>query len=354
MSKHQAIMRKYPNKPAVSASYLKVIFKALEAKGIDQTKAKAMRQHAGIHETLLHSDNDFISIEQYQKLIQEAIDITQDPVLGIHVGRFFELGTHGILSYASLGMPTVWDCLKLGEKFARMRSPMLKVKLSFEGEFALISFDTDAFSNAVYQFVIEGGICSYFAMLDVVFEKNAPAAQIKVRYDNPYTKSINQHQYQNLLAQDIVFNAPRNEIRLPKESVEKSLKSANSVIAKELDEKINELLSSLEENSVIDQVKQLVSNSIGFVPSQQTIAEHLNLSTRTLRRHLNEQGVSYQQVTNDVRCELAKNYLLNTEMRIEEIAYLLGFSSASHFSNTFKIWVDISPNVFRLENKYRL
>lgn len=328
------------NTRAISASYLNVIFDALEAKGVDTLPLK---NKAAITDTLISSPDAFINADQYQILISEAIKASHDPALGLYIGKSLEVGTHGILSYAALGMPTVWECLKLGEEFARIRSPIIEVELSLEEEEAVIRFDTCAFTDEVYQFVIEGAICAYYAILNLVLDNDVPTAQINVRYPTP----IDSEAYQDQLGERVSFSCPKNEIRLPRATVDKALLTANPFIAKELEKHINELLKTMEEKSLAQKVKILLSNSTGAIPSQEGIAEHLNLSTRTLRRQLKEEETSYQSLLNESRRDLAINHLKNTDWSIEEIAYMLGFSSASHFSYAFKQWTGTAPKFFR-------
>lgn len=327
-------------KSAISATYLKVIFDALDMRGVD---IKRLREAAQISEALMNSPDDFINVGQYQKLMTLAKKETQDPALGLYLGKFFEVGTHGVLAYAALGMPTVWECLKLGEKFARVRSPMLNVKLSFDQDEAVISFDTNCFVGEVYQIVIEGGICSYYAILNIVFEEQVPKAKISVRYPKPARND----EYEQMFSEEIVFNCDKNEIRLPRQAVEKPLLTANPFLAEEVDRQFEELLKSVEEESLIEQVKQLLKSSMGFIPSQESIASKLNMSTRSLRRKLKESETSFQVLLNEVRRELAIQYLRDTEWGIEEIAYLLGFSSAPHFSHAFKKWTGSAPKYYR-------
>ena len=53
------------------------------------------------------------------------------------------------------------------------------------------------------------------------------------------------------------------------------------------------------------------------------------------------------QINRDKRIEKAKKLLKDTNQSIVEIAYHLGFNDQSHFSNTFKRYVDITPKKYR-------
>jgi transcriptional regulator GlxA family with amidase domain len=66
-----------------------------------------------------------------------------------------------------------------------------------------------------------------------------------------------------------------------------------------------------------------------------------------LRRRLQERGSSYQKILDSVREAQARDYLVNTELSIEQIAALVGFSEATTFRSTFKRWTGQSAAEIR-------
>ncbi|MBX3015859.1 MAG: AraC family transcriptional regulator ligand-binding domain-containing protein [Caldilineaceae bacterium] len=99
---------------------------------------------------------------------------------------------------------------------------------------------------------------------------------------------------------------------------------------------------------VIDQVKWLIRNRIaGGLPTVQEIASELMMSTRTLQRRLAEEGLSFYQLLETVRHELAKEYLQASSLALTEIAFLLGYKEASSFHRAFQQWEGLSPGQWR-------
>src|SRR3546814_2842312 len=62
------------------------------------------------------------------------------------------------------------------------------------------------------------------------------------------------------------------------------------------------------------------------------------MTERTLLRRLREENTTFQEVLDSLREELAYDYLRRRDLTIENIAYLLGFSSSSTFSRAFMRW----------------
>jgi AraC-like DNA-binding protein len=77
------------------------------------------------------------------------------------------------------------------------------------------------------------------------------------------------------------------------------------------------------------------------------------MSARTLQRRLHDEGASYQQVLDDVRLRTARRLLSRTQLRAEEIAFLLGFDEFNSFTRAFRTWEGVSPNGWRARRPVR-
>lgn len=77
------------------------------------------------------------------------------------------------------------------------------------------------------------------------------------------------------------------------------------------------------------------------------VARRLGASAPTLRRRLHHEGVTFRQVVNEVRRELAKQYLADSQRRIGEIARALGFANLGTFDRAFRRWYAVGPSEYR-------
>jgi len=81
--------------------------------------------------------------------------------------------------------------------------------------------------------------------------------------------------------------------------------------------------------------------------SMQAVAATLNMSERSLQRALENEGVSFRELTADVRRSAARRYLQETELPMKEISFLLGYSEVSTFSRAVRQWFGQSPRAVR-------
>jgi AraC-like DNA-binding protein len=77
------------------------------------------------------------------------------------------------------------------------------------------------------------------------------------------------------------------------------------------------------------------------------IANRLALSERTLRRRLRTLGTSYNKILRDVRSSTAREWLRDSTLTIESIAWRLGYTETANFRHAFKRWNGQSPQAFR-------
>lgn len=81
--------------------------------------------------------------------------------------------------------------------------------------------------------------------------------------------------------------------------------------------------------------------------SIEDVAKKLGYSKRSLQRKLQEENTSFQKQLNHTRELLAKYYVGSTDMRAEDIAYLLGYQDTSSFLRAFSVWTGCSVGEYR-------
>ena len=104
-----------------------------------------------------------------------------------------------------------------------------------------------------------------------------------------------------------------------------------------------ELRRRLSEMEVDDTFSARVrSTLVEIIPGGQCsiedVAGKLGMSRRTLQRKLSEENTTFQKQLNHTRELMAKNYIQNTDLSSEDIAFLLGYQDVSSFFRAFSLW----------------
>ncbi|WP_298921728.1 AraC family transcriptional regulator [uncultured Roseobacter sp.] len=82
--------------------------------------------------------------------------------------------------------------------------------------------------------------------------------------------------------------------------------------------------------------------------SADDVCSRLNMSRRSLQRRLHEEGKSYRRVLDKTRADLARAYLAQGEMSVEEISYLLAYRDPNSFYRAFQNWTGMTPKQARV------
>jgi AraC-like DNA-binding protein len=103
-----------------------------------------------------------------------------------------------------------------------------------------------------------------------------------------------------------------------------------------------------EEDSFVALVRRAIQDRLtGHRPSMNVISEALHISPRTLQRRLQETGSSFQRVLDEARHSMARYYLSNSVLELNEAAYLLGFEDPNSFGRAFRNWEGMPPSDWR-------
>jgi AraC-like DNA-binding protein len=98
-------------------------------------------------------------------------------------------------------------------------------------------------------------------------------------------------------------------------------------------------------------VRELLRSNLK-VGNANEVAHALNVSTRSLYRHLGEEGTSLQRLKDDVRRDIAVEQLVRTAKTLKQVAAAAGFSNDASFSRAFKLWTGTAPGDYRERLKH--
>lgn len=77
------------------------------------------------------------------------------------------------------------------------------------------------------------------------------------------------------------------------------------------------------------------------------VAARLGLSTRTLRRRLAAEGVTYKTLVDEVRASLAVELLSSAGLSVEDTAIRLGYAESASFIHAYRRWKGVTPSAHR-------
>ena len=133
------------------------------------------------------------------------------------------------------------------------------------------------------------------------------------------------------------------------EDVQRPFLTENNIMWEYLEPELQKRIKEMEvDESFAARVRTILFELIpSGEASIESVAKELNLSTRTLQRKLSEEKTTFLKQLNHTRELLSRSYLKDTEMTIDEIAFLIGYADTNSFVRAFKTWTGMTITEYR-------
>ena len=150
----------------------------------------------------------------------------------------------------------------------------------------------------------------------------------------------------------VQFKADRNTLVFRPGDLDRPFVTRNAELLSAIGAQLEtELQARKTSADVGEQVKHTLKRSLaGKRPTLQNIAQELGLSTRTLQRRLTDADITFQQLVEGTRRELAHLYLRQSTVELKGVAFLLGYEDANSFFRAFHVWEGTSPGEWRTQH----
>jgi AraC-like DNA-binding protein len=266
------------------------------------------------------------------------------PELGLQAGRYYHLDTYGIWGFALVSSPTLHEAIDLGLRYFDLTFAFSQVRLEQHEDEAILILDGDKIPAICRQFLLERDMSSMMTMLEELFNTKAPLRHVCFNYPPPNDLSA----YQRIFGLTPQFNASYTGISFARGFLSTPIPQSNITTAKLCETQCKELLSQRQQRTGVSaKVRDLLLRHPQSMPNMELVAEHLCISSRTLRRQLKAEGVSYRELVDEVRMTLAEALLKIGGLNLEEIGIRLGYSEVSNFLHAFKRCKQQTPSQFR-------
>jgi AraC-like DNA-binding protein len=243
---------------------------------------------------------------------------------------------------------TLLAALKKFQKFVAIEDPFLKFWITYEEDHAkLCIVNNYPLDNVGLRFedwsdlmvliaIVKSFAGQHWQPEEIAFRKNLPVSLLaQEKFPDAHF----------LMEQKVAsINVPRKLLSLPCCALkEKEYASETSITLEDNQSTINKLMCPFSRS-----LKQILPAYLGDgYPSVELAAELAGISVRTLQRKLKQANCNYSDLIQEARFELAAKLLRQTDGKIIEIAYQLGYEDPAHFSRAFRRLAGVSPKAYR-------
>ena len=269
------------------------------------------------------------------------------PEIALELGDLAQLSDLGLLGYAMLTSPSCEQATMISCHAFSEVSFLVQVQLETGPDQSQVLFQLTDNALPIQALLME--LCSVAAWRYIQAILPEGRAAVPDRLELSISAPAHYLRYREMLGCEVVFDAPRNAITLPTPWLKRRIPSGNEQATAACARQVQRLLGeSYRSASIVQRVKRLLMSRPQDCAFQlDNTAKLLNMSPRSLRRHLENAGASFRRLCLEVRMELAREYLTSTGLSLKEIAFQLGYTHPNNFNRAFSDYYDVSPRRMR-------
>jgi AraC-like DNA-binding protein len=327
--------------PTILAPMLSPFSQALEASGCD---SDLIFERAGIAPGLLTSPDARVPRSAGVRLIELCLEATGDPCFGLTVGQHWDPAASRSLGFAWLTSETLQDGLERTARYFLITTDNVKLRLRRDQEQAQLELASASVAFSLPPLVCDALMSALVTMCRRIRGEDFNPWRVELQHQAP----PNSDPYQHAFRCPVEFDASRNALHLDPAELNRWLPPASSALLDSHASLIARRLATAAVPSLSHRIQRILLRQL---PSGHatvvTVARALGMTSRTFQRRLQEQNLTFSDLIDGVRRELATAYLSQREVPIKELVFLLGFADAGAFSRAFKRWTGVSPGKYR-------
>jgi AraC-like DNA-binding protein len=329
------------------AQRIAVLLDALAHEGIAANQALT---GVGLSEQDVADPATRVSLTQVIAGFRNAVRLSSDLMFAYRTGLHFHMSTYGMYGFAMLSSVDFRQTMQFAARYHQLAAPLVDMAFAEEdglGVWTLEPKQHPQMDASLSRQVVE----MYFGIhtslhRDVMGSEFAPS-ELHVTFEAPSDPAA----YASVLGARVRFSQPRNQLLFDARWLDRRPSLGNALTYAAVLKVCDQFVDGLQRQAgVVGTVRQLLLTNLMRNRSLQKVARDLGMSVRTLRRRLADEGASYRQLTDELRRDVAINYLRETAMTVEDIAYALGFSDPANFRQAFRRWTSVTPQQFRAAN----
>ena len=284
----------------------------------------------------------------WRELLLELDAQLRRPALGLEIAELVQPKHLGIIAYIAMSCENLGEALQRYHDFHRLIYDGSPLQVTAQGGLLSIRW-SELPQNMTAQITDETAIALMVGFLKHFMDfKNIRLHAVHFQSAAPKHAAL----YAQYFGCKVRFSQPCSEVLLPVQELSAPFLQGDQTLQQLLTQQAQSLLQKLPHSTQTDQrLQQAILTGLQKNQFQiEHIAGQLNIPVRQLQRHLQQQGASYQQRMQEVRCMLAEQYLRDPHLSLQEIALLLGYSEQSAFQRAFKRWLQLTPQQWRRQN----
>jgi AraC-like DNA-binding protein len=316
------------------------ILTVLRELGVDPEE---VLREAGIAPEVFGDPDNLITYRARGRLMACAVQRSGCRHFGLLVGQRMNLQSLGLVGLLAMNAPDVGSALRGIVNFLHIHSRGALMELQVEDGLAILTYDI---CEPDVPAASQVGIGAVAMMVKALRAISRPAFEpIEARFACRPPPDI--LPYRRFFQVPLRFDVEHYALVFSSEWLRQPVQGADPELRRVLQRQVD-ALEARHAPDFPEAVRSLLRSALFTGHGRiEEIAALLSIHSRTLGRRLEEHGVGFQELVDEVRFEIARQMLQETTLEAWQIAESLGYGSASAFTRAFRRWSGATPGAWR-------
>jgi AraC-like DNA-binding protein len=327
----------HANTNTASLAYLRGLLDYVQARGLTP------EQLLGGQRINLEDRDARLPESECAVLFDRAVTLLNDDAVGLHAGEQIRPGHYGALGYVAMNCATLGEALAGLRRYHALVLDIGPMEQTLENGQLCLSWNPDV--ERPYRQMAEynlAGLVTFSRWISG--SRNNP-----LRIDFTCAAPENLSEHERVFGCPIRFSQDRYRLVMSVGWLAQPLIQPDAAMRAMMEQLAERQMQTLTRGDAISDARSAIARQLGEGDVElNAIAKQLNLSSRTLQRKLQDAKLSFTQLVDDVRKQLAERYLADAKLDLVDIAFLLGYSEQSAFTRAYKRWTGRAPAASRI------
>jgi AraC-like DNA-binding protein len=310
----------------------------------------ALLAGTGLTDTQLDDPNVEVTAAQELQLTGNLLRSLGRPAgLGFEVGLRYHFSAYGVWGYGLIASATARDALALAMRFLPLTYAFAVITYREEPDAGVLNFGAPELPDALSRFCVERDMAAAAMLLQETAGGDFALSRFTLQAARATSARHATTPALRIGGVEPEYGARSNSLTFARAYLDRPLPHANPITVSMCEQMCSRLLDARRARiGTSMMIRHYLNATWGGGPlSLEEMARMMNTSARTLKRRLQADGTTFRNLVNESRSAMAETLLSDAHLTLTEIAERLGYSDLSSFSQAFKRWYGLAPQVYR-------
>lgn len=274
-----------------------------------------------------------------------AYAVSTDPALALKVPHHLVPADYPVFQYLGRNSVTLGVFIERVVRYFAWVEPRARFEISVTPVGTEIAFQVPGFIGPVHRPAVEFSLAALLLQTRAISGIDWIPTAVRL----PFPRPVEGDRHLTLFGPGVRFAQLDAVITVASEDWARPIAGADPMLGAMLETHAAAVVASLPKRGLPDAVRAAAGDLLrdDVEPTIDRIARTLGMSGRSLQRRLRDHGTTLRAELDAERQAQARVLLIDVDVAIAEVAFLLGFSDQSAFTRAFRRWTGESPAVWR-------